>query len=42
MIGRENELARLEQMQKSGKFEFLIMYGRRRIYCEFYELGRRI
>lgn len=31
MIGRQNELDRLERMQNSNKFEFLIMYGRRRI-----------
>lgn len=31
MIGRKEELERLEQMYQSGKFEFLIMYGRRRI-----------
>ena len=31
MIGRTEELGRLERMYQSGKFEFLIMYGRRRI-----------
>lgn len=31
MIGRSDELKRLEQMYQSNKFEFLIMYGRRRI-----------
>jgi len=31
MIGRVDEMKRLEQMYQSNKFEFLIMYGRRRI-----------
>lgn len=31
MIGRQNEMDRLEQMYESSNFEFLIMYGRRRI-----------
>lgn len=31
MIGRLDEMKRLEQMYSSRKFEFLIMYGRRRI-----------
>lgn len=31
MIGRQNELERLEQMYQSERFEFLVMYGRRRI-----------
>lgn len=31
MIGRKNEMKQLEQMYQSKKFEFLIMYGRRRI-----------
>lgn len=31
MIGRRNELNQLERMYQSEKFEFLIMYGRRRI-----------
>ena len=30
-IGRENELKRLEKMDNSGKFEFAIIYGRRRV-----------
>jgi len=31
MIGRRNEINQLEQLYYSNKFEFLIMYGRRRI-----------
>ncbi|MFA6857536.1 MAG: ATP-binding protein [Treponema sp.] len=31
MIGRKEELTQLEKMYSSSKFEFLIMYGRRRI-----------
>ncbi len=31
MIGRKEELERLEELYRSDKFEFLIMYGRRRI-----------
>lgn len=31
MIGRREEMNRLEQMYDSARFEFLIMYGRRRI-----------
>ena len=31
MIGREAELERLEELYKSGRFEFLVMYGRRRV-----------
>ena len=31
MIGRHQELEQLEKMYQSGQFEFLIMYGRRRI-----------
>ena len=31
MIGRQNELQRLEDMYNSSKFEFLVMYGRRRV-----------
>lgn len=31
MIGRKEELERLDQMFLSNKFEFLIMYGRRRV-----------
>ena len=31
MIGRQNELNKLEQMYEKNNFEFLIMYGRRRI-----------
>lgn len=31
MIGRIEEMNRLEQMYTSGKFEFMVMYGRRRI-----------
>lgn len=31
MIGRETELERLEKLYKSDQFEFLVMYGRRRV-----------
>ena len=31
MIGRKNEMNQLVQMYSSNKFEFMIMYGRRRI-----------
>ena len=31
MIGRMKEMDRLEQMHASGQFEFMVMYGRRRI-----------
>jgi AAA+ ATPase superfamily predicted ATPase len=31
MIGRQNELQRLEEMYNSSRFEFLVMYGRRRV-----------
>ena len=31
MIGRKEELKRLENLYQSDKFEFLIMYGRRRV-----------
>lgn len=31
MIGRENELDQLEQLYHSDSFEFLVMYGRRRV-----------
>lgn len=31
MIGRKEELERLESLYQSNKFEFLIMYGRRRV-----------
>lgn len=31
MIGRVEELNRLDEMYRSDKFEFLIMYGRRRV-----------
>ena len=31
MIGREAELERLEELYKSDRFEFLVMYGRRRV-----------
>lgn len=31
MIGREAELERLEKLYKSDQFEFLVMYGRRRV-----------
>ena len=31
MIGREAELERLENLYKSNQFEFLVMYGRRRV-----------
>ena len=30
-IGREKELRRLEMMYDSNKFEFAIVYGRRRV-----------
>lgn len=30
-IGRENELSKLEKLYKSSKFEFVIVYGRRRV-----------
>ena len=30
-IGREKELASLEQLYASGKFEFAVIYGRRRV-----------
>lgn len=30
-IGRKRELSKLEKLYSSGKFEFLVMYGRRRI-----------
>lgn len=30
-IGRERELKSLEQLYKSGKFEFAVLYGRRRV-----------
>ena len=30
-IGREQELASLEQLYKSDKFEFAVIYGRRRV-----------
>jgi AAA+ ATPase superfamily predicted ATPase len=31
MIGRTNELNQLENMYESDRFEFLVMYGRRRV-----------
>lgn len=31
MIGRQSEMKQLEQLYRSEKFEFMIMYGRRRI-----------
>lgn len=31
MIGREYELEKLEELYNSNKFEFLVLYGRRRI-----------
>lgn len=31
MIGRERELEQLEQLNSSERFEFLVMYGRRRV-----------
>ncbi|MCD8013047.1 MAG: ATP-binding protein [Lachnospiraceae bacterium] len=31
MIGRKNELQQLKQLYESGHFEFLVMYGRRRV-----------
>lgn len=30
-IGRERELASLERLYKSDKFEFAVVYGRRRV-----------
>ena len=30
-IGREKELALLEKLKNSSKFEFLVLFGRRRI-----------
>ena len=30
-IGRENELQLLEDLYTSSKFEFLVLYGRRRV-----------
>lgn len=30
-IGRERELAALNRLYNSGKFEFAVMYGRRRV-----------
>ena len=30
-IGRERELKSLEQLYASGKFEFAVLYGRRRV-----------
>ena len=30
-IGRERELKSLEQLYASGKFEFAVVYGRRRV-----------
>ena len=30
-IGREKELDALEKLYKSGKFEFVVIYGRRRV-----------
>ena len=30
-IGRETELSTLERLYESDKFEFLVMYGRRRV-----------
>ncbi|MCD8021612.1 MAG: ATP-binding protein, partial [Lachnospiraceae bacterium] len=31
MIGRESELTQLEQLYESDQYEFLVMYGRRRV-----------
>ena len=31
MIGRELEMEKLEQLYNSDNFEFLVMYGRRRV-----------
>ena len=31
MIGRTEEIKLLESLYKSNKFEFLVMYGRRRV-----------
>lgn len=30
-IGRERELASLNRLYNSGKFEFVVLYGRRRV-----------
>lgn len=30
-IGRKRELATLDKLYKSGKFEFAVIYGRRRV-----------
>ena len=30
-IGRERELASLNNLYSSGKFEFVVLYGRRRV-----------
>ena len=30
-IGRKNELQLLDSLNTSGKFEFLVLYGRRRV-----------
>lgn len=30
-IGRKKELASLEKMYRSGRFEFCVIYGRRRV-----------
>ncbi len=31
MIGREKELGQIEELYNSGRFEFMVMYGRRRV-----------
>ncbi len=31
MIGREQEMEQLQKLSDSGSFEFLVMYGRRRV-----------
>ncbi len=35
LIGRDNEKARLEKIWNSGKFEFIVLYGRRRVGKSF-------
>jgi AAA+ ATPase superfamily predicted ATPase len=31
IVGRKNEIAQIEQYYKSGKAEFIAVYGRRRV-----------
>ena len=35
LIGREHEISRLEKIWNSGKFEFVVIYGRRRVGKSF-------